>query len=272
MVSEQNAVVANRSPNSLRSALVTFGPSLLLIGFAAAATVATMVRLVRYGPGRGRLGIAALGALAPWAYLLAIRPWVLHWGARPDELARQLPGDDLVPEPVWMSTRAVSIATPGAAVWPWLAQMGQDKGGLYSYTWLENLAGLAFRNADRIHPEWQAVAPGDLVRLAPDQDALTVARVEPNRALVWQILDPRTQQPAPATWAFVLEPDRPGHTRLIQRFRMGGRPGWLLGAGYTLLVEIPHFVMERRMLVGIRERAERAWQAGNRGERDAPGR
>jgi hypothetical protein len=205
-------------------------------------------------------------------YLFAIRPWVLHWGAQPDEVTRVLPGDDLVPQPVWASTRALTIAAPSEAVWPWLAQMGQDRAGLYSYEWLENLAGLDFHNADRIHPEWQDIAPGDIVRLAPQQDTLMVAMVEPNYALVWRLLDPGTHQPpspdrAPggffvdATWAFVLEPHGPDRTRLIQRFRFGGRPRSLLGLGYTLLIELPHFVMERRMMLGIRSRAERAWNA-----------
>jgi hypothetical protein len=247
---------------------VAFGPSLLLVILSVAATVASLRGLLAALRGRGRpSGGPSLVAMAPWVYLLAIRPWVLHWGARPDELRRELPGDALVPHPAWASTRALTVAAPASAVWPWLAQMGQDKGGLYSYQWLENLAGLDFHNADRIHPEWQEVRVGDVVRFAPGQDTLTVARVEPNRALLWQILDPRTRQPAPATWAFVLEPVGPDHIRLIQRFRIGGQPRWLIAAGYTLLVELPHFLMERRMLLGIRERAELAWrmQQGEQG-------
>jgi hypothetical protein len=196
--------------------------------------------------------------------VLGLHPWVLHWGARPDEVTGVLPGDHLVPEPAWASTRAVTIAAPPEAVWPWLAQMGQDKGGLYSYDWLENLAGLEFHNADRIHLEWQDVHPGAPVRFAPGQDTLTVAQVEPNRALVWQVLHPTTHEPTAATWAFVLQPTGERGTRLLQRFRIGGQPRWLIGLIYTLLIEVPHFVMERRMLLGIRQRAERAWQEQRR--------
>jgi hypothetical protein len=134
--------------------------------------------------------------------------------------------------------------------------MGQDRGGLYSYEWLENLAGLEFRNADRIHPEWQHVAVGDIVRFAPGEETLRVAHVDPGQALVWQMLDPRSHEPTSATWAFVLIPDGVEHTRLVQRFRFGGEPRWLMGLAYTLAIEVPHFVMERKMLLGIRDRAE----------------
>jgi hypothetical protein len=251
---------------------VSFGPSLLLVVAVIATSARTIQRALSRSPARGPLdALATLGALLPWVYLLLGRRWVLNWGARPSEVERVLPGDDIVSPPAWISTRAITIEAPVEAVWPWLAQMGQDKGGLYSYTWLENLAGLDFHNADRLHPEWQEVAPGDPVRFAPGQDTLMVASAEPNRALVWRILDPATHRPmdpgsttsgvvADATWAFVLESEGADQTRLIQRFRFGGRPRSLLAVAYTLFIEIPHFVMEERMLRGIRDRAERAWR------------
>jgi hypothetical protein len=263
--SERDVVSGPAPPSALRGAVVTFGPSLVLAGLAVAGTLATLRRLLSLGTsGHGISGLDALGAAAPWLYLLGLRRWVLSWGARPDELTRDLPGDDLVPQVAWTSTRAISIAAPVEAVWPWLAQMGQDKGGLYSYDWLENLAGLEIHSADRINPEWQAVGPGDVVRFAPGQDTLTVALAERNQALVWEFRDPITHEgpaPTPAAWAFVLVPDGPSRTRLIQRLRLGGRPRWLVGLIYTTFVEIPHFIMERRMLLGIRDRAQRAWAA-----------
>ena len=78
-----------------------------------------------------------------------------------------LPGDELVGRPAVQTTEGVWVDAPASAVWPWLVQMGQDRGGLYSYQTLENLAGLHYRNADRIHPEWQHLAPGDAIRLVP---------------------------------------------------------------------------------------------------------
>jgi polyketide cyclase/dehydrase/lipid transport protein len=244
----------------LRSAVVTLGPSVLLIGIFKASTLAAIASLAqrpRSGLGRMIWPAATLLAGVPWAYLAAVRPWVLHWGATRDEVGDELPGDEIVLRPSWQSTRAIDIAAPVEQVWPWLAQMGEDRGGLYSYDWLENLAGLEFRSADRIVPEWQDVKVGDIVRFAPKQDTLVVAQVEPNHCLVWRILNPSTHQPVDATWAFVIRPIDATHTRLIQRFRFGAGPRLLGAIFYTALIEIPHFVMERKMLLGIRARAER---------------
>ena len=246
----------------LRSAVVTLGPSVLLIGLLKASTLAAIAGFVRRPRSRlGRLIWPAATCLAavPWAYLAAVRPWVLHWGATRDEVGDELPGDEIVPRPSWQSTRAIDIAAPVEQVWPWLAQMGEDRGGLYSYDWLENLAGLEFHSADRIVPEWQDVQVGDIVRFAPKQDTMVVTQVEPNHCLVWRVLNPSTHQPADATWAFVIRPIDATHTRLIQRFRFGAGPRLLGAIFYTALIEIPHFVMERKMLLGIRARAERAY-------------
>jgi hypothetical protein len=244
---------------SLRSFAVCIGPSVVLDGLCAACTVAaasSIVRRPRGGSCRGLQPTAALGALAPWVYLLTVHRWLLHWGATRAEIDADLPGDEVVPRPTWQSTRAIDIAAPVDAVWPWLAQMGQDRGGLYSYDWLENLAGLDFHSADRIVPEWQSVHIDDLVRFAPNQDTLSVARVEPGQSLVWRLFKPGTHVAADATWAFVLHAVDAHHTRLIQRFRFGIGPRPFSGALYTALIEIPHFIMERRMLLGIRQRAE----------------
>ena len=252
----------------LRSAVVTLGPSVLLIGLLQASTLAAIAGFVRRPRSRlGRLiwpaGTCLAGA--PWAYLAAVRPWVLHWGATRDEVRGELPGDEIVPRPSWQSTRAIDIAAPVEQVWPWLAQMGEDRGGLYSYDWLENLAGLEFHSADRIVPEWQTVQVGGIVRFAPQQDTMVVTQVEPNHCLVWRVLNPSTHQPADATWAFVIRPIDATHTRLIQRFRFGAGPRLLGTIFYTALIEIPHFVMERKMLLGIRARAERAYAESGTG-------
>jgi hypothetical protein len=247
---------------------VTIGPSVLLDILVSFSTWAALRDLIRKSHRRVSgitRALTVLGSVVPWLYLLGFRRWVLHWGATSAEVSDELPGDDIIPQPAWQSTRAIDIAAPAEAVWPWLAQMGQARGGLYSYDWLENVAGLDFHNADRIVPEWQDVRVGDVVRFAPNQDTLIVCGVEPNRSLVWRVLDPVTHKVAnassgpvwvDATWAFVLRQVDPHHSRLIQRFRFGIRPR-ALGILYTALIEIPHFVMERRMLIGIRDRAER---------------
>jgi hypothetical protein len=149
----------NEKPSALdiaRGMGVLLGPSLLLGLFVAAGTWAVATdRMPRQGPARLLRPFLVLGAAFPWAYALVIRPWHLRWGATDEEVEKPLPGDELVPEPVIESTRAITVHAPVEAVWPWLAQLGQDRGGFYSYEWLENLAGAWMRNALSIHPEWQ---------------------------------------------------------------------------------------------------------------------
>jgi hypothetical protein len=108
-------------------------------------------RRAAFGP-RAIRGLAAFGAGATWAYLAAVRPWHLSWGATAEEARRPMPGDDEVPRAALDATRAVTIAAPPEAVWPWLVQMGQGRGGFYTYAWLENLGGMDIHNADRIVP------------------------------------------------------------------------------------------------------------------------
>jgi hypothetical protein len=164
-----------------------------------------------------------------------------RWGATDEELRTPLPGDELVPDPAIVSTHAITIDAPVERVWPWLAQLGQDRGGFYSYEWLENLAGCEMRNADRVHPEWQEREVGELVLLHP-ANGLAVTLFEPGRVLAIE------------GWgALVLElADGGRQARLLVRSRVPRGPGAVF---YTALVELPHFVMERRMLIGIRERA-----------------
>lgn len=212
-------------------------------------------------PGTGARAIRGLGAAAAAlaAYALIARPWSLRWGATDAEVTRRLPGDDLAPDSTVGSTRAVTIAAPVEDVWPWLVQLGYGRGGFYSYDWLENaFVGLllrgtpGYRSAKAILPEHQRLSPGDLIPAGPpdmlDGRLVDVARwrvlaVEPNRALVLE------------GWgAFVLEPLGDRATRLIVRSRGPGAWGRL---AHYLFWEPAHFVMERRMLLGIKERAER---------------
>ncbi len=191
-------------------------------------------------------------------YAFALRPWLLSWGAAPGELTKSLPGDEFVEHPMSGCTRAITIDAPPERVWPWIAQIGQGRGGFYSYTSLENLAGCQIVNADRIHPEWQTVKPGDVVRLHPKAPPIPVALVRPGHALV---LGARAGPGAPGfpsvTWAFVLEPAGTGRTRLLIRWRSSFPPtaGQYLTNKYAL--EPIHFIMERRMMLGIKERAEK---------------
>lgn len=206
-----------------------------------------------------RSAALAMGALG--AYVLVLRERQLRWGATAEEAAAALPGDALLPTADLAATRAITIRADAEQVWPWLAQMGQGRGGLYSYDWLENLVGCQMASSDSVVPQWQDVAVGDDFRLHPDI-ALTVAHVDPPRALVVRggvspAGRPSTDAPAMPydfTWAFVLVPAGQGRTRLLVRERYV-----YLTAGARPLVEavsVVSFVMTERMLRGIRDRAE----------------
>jgi hypothetical protein len=199
-------------------------------------------------------GAAAIGSAA--AYLLAIRPWQLRWGATGEERDATLPGDDLIPNPDLMATRAITVHAAAEQVWPWIAQLGQGRGGFYSYDALENLVGCNIHSADRVVPEWQAIIVGDQVKLHPEV-GLDIAVVEPGRALVLRGGVPMGAAPPPYdfTWAFVLQEQPEGTTRLLVRERYAYTQRWA-----PLLVEpvaVVAFVMSQRMVRGIRERAER---------------
>ncbi|MBK9178819.1 MAG: hypothetical protein IPM45_04480 [Acidimicrobiales bacterium] len=211
------------------------------------------------------LAVLGLGAAAA-GYAAVVRPWFLRWGATSEERAATYPGDELVLRARVRSTRAVTIEAPAADVWPWLAQMGQEKGGLYSYEWLENLIGCGLHNADRIVPEWQDVDEGDSFRLVregyPVDLAFEVVCVQPGRALV---LGARSDDDpgelmarglAYPSWAFVLEPIDDDRCRLVVRWRSDYLPTVAGRLGNQYALEPVHFVMERRMLLGIKERAE----------------
>jgi hypothetical protein len=186
-----------------------------------------------------------------------VRTWMLNFGSTEDELDAALPGDSLLERADLVATRTIGIDAPAAAVWPWVAQIGQDRGGFYSYDELENLIGLDIHSADRIMPEFQDIAVGDRVHLAPPV-ALEVVLLERGRALVLRgaAAPGADAPPYDFTWAFVLRPGRDGGTRLVVRERYLYKAGWA-----RLMVEpvsVLSWLMTQRMLRGIRDRAEAA--------------
>jgi hypothetical protein len=218
---------------------------------------------------RRAVAAAVVGGIAA-AYISGGRSRQLRWGATDEEFDASLAGDDLIATPDLIATRAITIHASADRVWPWIAQLGQGRGGFYTYDWLENLLGLDMHSADRVVPEWQDIQVGDQVRLAADV-GLTVTVVEHARALVIRGGIPMGAVPCPydCTWGWILREQRDGTTRLVVRERYAYTQRW---APFLLEpVQVVSFVMTQRMLRGIKERAERGRPAdgSNGGRADA---
>ena len=193
------------------------------------------------------------GAAAALGTYFALRPWHMHWGATEEEIKSTLPFDDVVSEPTYITNRAVTINATPDMVWPWLVQMGEaPRGGFYTYTWIERLLGLDVTNANVILPQFQELHAGDRIDHAGN---LTVRSIDLNHHLV---LGPPVGTPnGDATWAIVLIAKEDGTTRLLSRVRARLAPN-VRGAFWLALLDPGQFIMERRWLLGVKERAENA--------------
>jgi hypothetical protein len=177
---------------------------------------------------------------------MTLRRRILTWGATAKEASAILPGDELLPEADGVATRAITIDAPASAVWPWIAQMGPaPRGGAYTYDWIENVLGLNMHSADRVQPEFQHPTVGDV--LGYGSNRMRVERVEPEHVLAWR------SENGNWVWTFVLT-EHDGRTRLISRnrFRLP-RVADHIG---MVPMEPASLVMERKMLRGIKHRAE----------------
>jgi hypothetical protein len=194
-----------------------------------------------------RLRTLALFAAAAAFYRLALRRRILEWGATEAEAGTQLPGDELVEDANGVATRAITIDAPASAVWPWLAQMGPSpRGGAYTYDWIQNLLGLDMHSADGILPEFQDPHVGEGFGLG--KNGMSYAIVEPEHVLATHSADGNW------AWTFVID-ERDGHTRLLSRNRF--RLPRLRDRIGMIPMEPASLVMERKMLRGIKQRAER---------------
>ena len=183
--------------------------------------------------------------------VIFLTPWMDRWGSTDSELSATLPGDELVPAPVAIYNHAISIHAPASSIYPWLAQLGAKRGGLYSYEKLENLVGCQMTNADRIHEEWQTIEVGDPVEMCAGDfgpPAYKIAQIYSGQALVvgHQKEDGNWED----SWAFVLLPQSDNTTRLVIRTRT------MMVGGLWNIVHPIAFFMERGMLFGIKSRAE----------------
>jgi hypothetical protein len=202
--------------------------------------------------GRRSGRLAALGAALALGivYWFPVRRWFSRWGATPEELARAMPGDTLIPNPTEMSMQAVTVNAPPDDIWPWLVQIGYQRGGLYSYDWLDRLFGFLDRpSATRILPEFQQLAVGDTIPWGHTE--LTVGVVEPLSALalsyqargfIW-------------VWQFGLYPLDAQRTRFVTRGteHVPSKLVWWLG---MRIMELAALIMTRRMMLNVKQRAE----------------
>ena len=217
-------------------------------------------------------GICGASLIFVLIILPFLRSKVRDWGSTADERARDLPGDDLIEKIDGSYNHAITIKAAPAGVWPWVVQLGQNKGGFYSYELLENIAGCKISNADIIVPEYQNTVVGDKVMMHPKTAPYIVVAIDPVRAFVLRLrinlennetVDPSEPLPSKyqdGTWLFYLEEASEGYTRLITRSRNIWTQSKMNTFFYGFIGIISN-VMDRKMLKGIRKRAEKAAKA-----------
>lgn len=204
-------------------------------------------------------GVVGAGAIALSFFTPFLRGERGHWGLDRETAARDYPGDELVPEPRWSWTHGIEIDAAPSKVWPWIAQVGADRGGFYSYQWLENLAGCELDNAETVHPDWEHTEGSEL-RLHPEMPPLKIVALEREHYFVAHA--PREGAPPWVTvsWLFFLEPlgKNGERTRLISRFRSDCSDELATRLTYGPFITEPvGFVMDRKMLLGVKQRAEK---------------
>lgn len=199
-------------------------------------------------------------------YWFGFRPLMNIWGTSPAEELATYPGDEIIATPQTVSTRAITVNAPASVVWKWLVQIGQGRGGFYSFDLLENLFGLDIHSVNEIIPDLQTLEVGDVIHLAPENPQLKVVELKPNYALVLRALNAKIEAfPSPKsskyydmTWAFILQPVDEYQTRFVIRGRGFARP--LPMRLMNLALEPITFTMEWKMLRGVKSRAEKTRQ------------
>ena len=218
-------------------------------------------------------GICGASLMFVLIVLPCLRSKLRKWGSTEEELARELPGDEIIENVKGWYNHAITIKAAPADVWPWIVQLGQNKGGFYSYELLENVVGSKIHNADRIVPEFQDTAVGDKVMMTPKAAPYIVVAIEPGRAFVLRlrvnlekgtildIADPLPEKYQDGSWLFFIEETPEGNTRMITR----SRNDWNQSKTNTFfygLFGIISMVMDRKLLKGIRKRAEAVAKTG----------
>lgn len=215
-------------------------------------------------PGVGAL--AALEGIALIVWHLIATPFVgrrrLRWGTVGTEAVDSLPGDEFVPAPKWSYTLGIAVGAAPEVVWPWIAQIGQGRGGFYTYQTLENIAGCKITNTTKVLPDHQHPAVGEDIYLHPTAPPMRIEIVDPPNALVLlgspAVVDSEKSW-GMSTWQFVLKPDRDSGSRLLTRGRYDYSSDWKSRLTYGRFpIEVISFVMSRKMMLEIKRLAERA--------------
>ncbi len=197
------------------------------------------------------IGILICLAILAVVAVVLLTPQMDRWGATEDEIKATYPGDELLVKPKSFVNHAVTIHAMPEQIYPWIVQLGAGKGGFYSYTWLETyILNCPLVNADRIHPEWQELKVGDDVKMCPKQPGpppYTVAMLKPNQAVV---LGHQENGTWVDLWQFIIIPQADGSSRLILRTRTNAV------GGFWDIIHPGVFIMERGLLLGMRDRAE----------------
>ena len=183
-----------------------------------------------------------------FVYLVFLRPWQLRWGATDAEVKRSMPGDEIVGQPSFNATRAVTIHAPAQNIYPWIVQMGVTRAGWYSYDLLDNLGK---HSAESILPEHQNIQAGDLIPLSPDgKQGMRVKSFRKNKWMLWW------DKKGDTSWVWEIHPQGEGSARLITRVRVKYR--WFSSAVlFNLLIEFFDILMMRKSMLGIKRRAEK---------------
>ncbi len=217
---------------------------------AALSTLVTYAMSCPRHSSRVETGLICAGSIAllAVAYDKLLRATILNWGATPEEVASAIPGDELLADAEMVATRAITVNAPPSAIWPWLVQMGVGRGGAYTYDWIERLLGLDMHSAAEIIPEFQRLQVGDVLPMRPNDPGMRIEILEPEQAMS------SCSEDGAWVWSFALRPHN-GSTRLISRNR--ARVETTAGRIGMAAMEIGSLAMERKMLDGIKQRAER---------------
>jgi hypothetical protein len=191
--------------------------------------------------------IASILFVLALVYLTRVRPWQLRWGATDDEIKRAMPGDDIVGQPSFNATRAVTIHAPAEHIYPWIVQMGVTRAGWYSYDLLDNLAR---PSAETILAQHQTIHVGDVIAMSPDgKQGMRVKDFRKNKWMLWW------DKIGDSSWVWEIYAEGEAHSRLVTRVRVKYR--WFSPAIlFHLLIEFFDIVMMRKSMLGIKRRAE----------------